>query len=82
MEVRTERPDRHIIILVGYNLLANSEQVVSSFSPLCTASENTALQAISDPELSRSISGMALRVGDLFLSLFVRICYACVIYLN
>ncbi|XP_019258756.1 PREDICTED: uncharacterized protein LOC109236972 [Nicotiana attenuata] len=37
------------------------EDVVSAFSPLCDASENTALQAVSDTELSWSISGMALR---------------------
>ncbi|XP_019244425.1 PREDICTED: uncharacterized protein LOC109224291 [Nicotiana attenuata] len=61
VEVRTEGPNRHVIIPADYDLLVNSEQVVSAFAPLCAASENTALQAVSDAELSRSISGMALR---------------------
>ncbi|XP_070025631.1 uncharacterized protein [Nicotiana sylvestris] len=61
VEVMIEGPTRHVIIPVGYDLLANSERVVPSFAPLCAASENTALQAMSDVELSQSISGMALR---------------------
>ncbi|XP_019230347.1 PREDICTED: uncharacterized protein LOC109211278 [Nicotiana attenuata] len=63
VEVRTEGPNRHVIIPMGYELLANSERVVSSFAPLCAASENTALQTMSDAEQSLSISSMALRVS-------------------
>lgn len=37
MEVSTEGPNRHVIISIGYDLLTNSEQAVSSFAPLFAA---------------------------------------------
>ncbi|XP_070013422.1 uncharacterized protein [Nicotiana sylvestris] len=61
VEIRTEGPNRYIVIPVDYDLLANSERAVPAFAPLCTASENTALQAMNNTDLSLGISGMALR---------------------
>lgn len=66
MEVRTEGPNWHVIIPVGYDILANSKREVPSSSPLCTASENTTLQMMSDVELSLTISGMALQVSAFY----------------
>lgn len=71
VEMRTEGPDQYIVILVGYDLLANYEQATSVFAPLCTASESVVLKAISDVELLRSISDMALWVSAFLFSLFL-----------
>nr|XP_009788739.1 PREDICTED: uncharacterized protein LOC104236512 [Nicotiana sylvestris] len=52
VEIRMEDPNRHIMILVDYDLLSNSEWAVPAVAPLCTASENKALQAMNDADLS------------------------------
>lgn len=61
-----EGSDRQIVVLGDYNLLSDCDKVVSALAPLCATHENEALRAMSDMELSRSVSGMALRV-DIFL---------------
>lgn len=70
VEMGTEGPDRHIVIPMDYNLLANCKQETSALAPLCVASESAMLKVMSDVELSRSTFGMALRVSNFFFFCF------------
>ncbi|XP_070007531.1 structural maintenance of chromosomes protein 4-like [Nicotiana sylvestris] len=53
--------DRHVVAPGNYNLLMNSEQVVSALDSLCAAPESKMLGAMSDVELSQKVTGMALQ---------------------
>ncbi|XP_070022078.1 uncharacterized protein [Nicotiana sylvestris] len=56
-----EGSNRDIVVPGDYDLLSDCDQVASIFAPLCAAPDSEALKTMSDSELSRSVSYMALR---------------------
>lgn len=70
LEVRMKGGSRTITIVMDYNLLVNTKQIIHSLVPLSFEVEGTTLKDMNDNDLSNNNTGLALRVNTFAISYF------------